>query len=69
VSDFDSSLCGGAPLGSKESNDVQELIARAQGLVDTPRPFDGYPLTWQVEAAHVGDIFTIAVTALRASDS
>jgi hypothetical protein len=44
---------------------VQELIARAQRLADTPLPAGGYPLAWHVEALHVGDLSAIAVAALR----
>jgi hypothetical protein len=45
---------------------AEELIARAQRLVDTPRPPDGYSLESYVEAKHVGDLNAIAITALRA---
>jgi hypothetical protein len=48
---------------------AQELIARAQRLVDTPRPTGGYPLAWHVEALHVGDLNAIAAVALRARGS
>jgi hypothetical protein len=44
---------------------AEELIARAQRLVDTPRPPDGYSLEWCAEAKHVGDLTAIAITALR----
>jgi hypothetical protein len=46
---------------------AEELIARAQRLVDTPRPPDGYSLEWCVEAKHVGDLNAIAIAAIRAS--
>lgn len=42
-----------------------ELIDRAQHLIDVPRPYDGYPLTWHVEARNVGDLTVIAAAALR----
>lgn len=45
--------------------DVQDLIARAQHLVDLPRPADGYPLTWYVEAALIGDSTAITAAALQ----
>jgi hypothetical protein len=48
---------------------VEDLIARGQRLVDSPRPAGGYPLGWHVEALHVGDLTAIAVAALRASGS
>lgn len=50
-------------------NGAKELIARAQALVDTPRPVDGYPLEWLIEASHVGDLTAVATAALRAANS
>ncbi|MGN6168118.1 MAG: hypothetical protein ACTHQQ_08080 [Solirubrobacteraceae bacterium] len=44
---------------------AQDLIARAQHLIDVPEPYDGYPLPWHVEALNVGDLTVIAATALR----
>jgi hypothetical protein len=52
-------------LWRPQDPDAKELIARAQRLADTPRPPEGYPLDWCVEAKHVGDLTAIAVTALR----
>jgi hypothetical protein len=52
-------------LWRPQGPDAEELIARAQRLVDTPRPPEGYSLEWCVEAKHVGDLTAIAVTALR----
>jgi hypothetical protein len=37
-----------------------------QRLIDSPRPYDGYPLEWHVEALNVGDLTAIAMFALRA---
>lgn len=51
--------------GGRSSYPAKELIARAQHLIDAPRPYDGYPLPWHFEALHVGDLTTIAATALR----
>jgi hypothetical protein len=45
---------------------VEDLIARAQRLIDTPRPPDGYTLEWCVEANYVGDLNAIAIAALHA---
>ena len=45
---------------------AEELIGRAQRLVDTPRPPDGYSVGWCVEAKHLGDLNAIAVAAIRA---
>jgi hypothetical protein len=70
VPDFDFSVHGGAPseegggLGSTE-----DIIARAQRLIDSPQPYDGYPLGWHFEALHVGDLTAIATVALRESSS
>jgi hypothetical protein len=44
---------------------AEDLIARAQRLVETPRPPDGYALEWCVEANHVGDLNAIAIAALQ----
>jgi hypothetical protein len=35
-------------------------------LIDTPAPPGGHPLSWQVEALHLGDMTAIAAAALRA---
>jgi hypothetical protein len=48
---------------------AEELIARVERLVDTPRPPDGYPLEWCVEAKHIGDLSAIAITAIRDADN
>ena len=45
--------------------DVGELIVRAQRLVDSPRPEDGYPLRWYIEAALIGDSTAITAAALQ----
>ena len=44
---------------------AQELVARAQQLIDTPRPPDGYTAAWCVEAKHLGDLNAIAIAAIR----
>ncbi len=57
-----------APTGGGGSlRSVQDVIARAQRLVDVPRPATGYPLAWHVEASNIGDLKAIAVAALRGS--
>jgi hypothetical protein len=63
-----SSLGGGTP-GRGESLPVQELITRAQRLVDAPRPASGRSVAWQVEAMQVADLTVIAALALRSSGS
>jgi hypothetical protein len=55
---------GGRPL-----RDPDDVIARAQRLIDSPLPYDGYPLEWHFEALNVGDLTAIATMALRASRS
>ena len=58
----------GIPSGVRRSGSfAQEMIDRAQDLADTPRPVQGYPLEWLVEAKHVGDMTAIAILALRSS--
>jgi hypothetical protein len=58
-----------APTGGEGSEcDVQELIARGQRLVDSPRPWDGYPLEWHAEAWLVGDLAALAAVALLRRD-
>jgi len=53
---------GGGPLRS-----AQDLTARSQRLIDSPRPPGGYPLVWHIEALNVGDLTAIAIAALRGS--
>lgn len=55
--------------GAGGSFGVQDLITRAQRLIDSPRPVGGYPLAWYVEASHVGDLVVVAATALREAGS
>lgn len=55
---------GGGPLRS-----VEDVVARVERLIDSPRPYDGYPLEWHFEALNVGDLTAIAMVALRASSS
>jgi hypothetical protein len=64
-----SAVSGGAPTEGPGSLDVKVLTARAQRLVDAPRPVGGYPLEWHVEALHVGDLAAIAAAALRSPGS
>jgi hypothetical protein len=45
---------------------AEELIARAERLANTPRPPDGYPPEWFVEAEHLGDLNAIAIASIRA---
>jgi hypothetical protein len=57
---------GGADFqGGGSSCTAEDLIARAQHLIDVPEPYDGYPLPWHVEASNVGDLTVIAAAALR----
>jgi hypothetical protein len=44
---------------------LSDISARAQQLVDAPRSTTGYPLEWQVQATHLGDLQALAVLALR----
>jgi hypothetical protein len=69
VSEFDFSVGGGAPKGSGGLHGVDDVVDRAQRLIDSPRPYDGYPLEWHFEALNVGDLTAIATVALRASSS
>jgi hypothetical protein len=48
----------GPPYGAND------LIGRLQQLLDTPRPVDGYPLEWFVEAWHLGDATALATLSL-----
>ena len=45
---------------------AEELTTRAQRLIDTPRPPDGYSDEWCVAAKHLGDLNAIAIAAIRA---
>ena len=68
--DFDFSVRAGAPTGGEEpSRSVEDVVLRAQRLIDSPRPYDGYPLEWHFEALNVGDLTAIAMVALSASSS
>jgi hypothetical protein len=71
VPDVASSFGDGDALSGEVGSlrDVQDVIARTQRLIDTPRPANGYPLAWQIEALHVGDLPTIAMAALRSPRS
>ena len=61
---------GGADSqGGGSSCAAEDLIARAQHLIDVPEPYDGYPLSWHVEALNVGDLTVIAAAALREHSS
>jgi hypothetical protein len=69
VPDFDSRVDGGAPTGDGEPlRSAEDVVAHAQRLIDSPRPYDGYPLEWHFEALNVGDLTAIAMVALRTSD-
>jgi hypothetical protein len=61
---------GVTPLGSGDSlRSLQEMLTRAQCLVDAPRPASGQSLAWYVDAFYVGDLTAIAAAALRACAS
>jgi hypothetical protein len=47
----------------------QQILARVQRLLDTPRPAGGHPLAWSVEAFYIGDLSAIAAATLRAARS
>lgn len=64
----DLSSGGGAPWGRGFSRDVDDVMARAQALVDTPQPEGGYPLAWHVEAMLLGDFPAMALVRARQSD-
>jgi hypothetical protein len=64
----DLSSGGGARWGRGVTHDLDDVMARAQALVDTPRPEAGYPLAWHVEAMLLGDFPAVAVGRARASD-
>ncbi len=70
MSDSDLPFSSGAPTwGPEPLRTVQDVTARAQRLIDTPRPAGGHLLDWHVEAMHVGDLTAIAITALRSPAS
>jgi hypothetical protein len=62
LSSGDGSAAGAGAIGG-----VDVMLARAQALVDTPRPEGGRPLAWHVEAMLLGDLPAIAVASARAS--
>jgi len=68
VSDLDFPFGGDAPSARGGRHCAEALIERAQDLLDMPRPWDGYPLTWHEEVRHVGDLTAIAIASLRASE-
>jgi hypothetical protein len=68
VPDFDFTVPDGAPTGGGGSlRSAEDVVARAQRLIDSAEPYDGYPLEWHYEALNVGDLSAIAMAALRAS--
>jgi hypothetical protein len=70
VCDCDFGTRGGAPKRGGESlRSTEDVITRAQRLIDSPRPYDGYPLEWHFEAMNVGDLTAIASVALRSSSA
>ena len=62
---FGLSSGGGAHRGGGATQGLDAVMARAQLLVDTPRPEAGYPLAWHVEAMLLGDFPAVALTAAR----
>jgi hypothetical protein len=70
VPDFDFRVHGDARTeGAGPLRSVEDVLTRAERLIDSPRPYDGYPLEWHVEALNVGDLTAIAMVALHASNS
>jgi len=70
VPEFDADIGGGAPSGGgRPLGSMEDVVARAQRLIDSPRPYDGYPFEWHFEALNVGDLTAIAIVAIRAADS
>jgi len=70
VPDFDFRAGGGAPAGDGGLlRSADDVVDRAQRLIDSPRPYDGYPLEWYFEALNVGDLTAVAIVALRAASS
>ena len=68
VSEFDFSAYRDLPTeGSGRLRTADDVVDRAQRLIDSPRPDDGYPLEWHFEALNVGDLTAIAIAALRTS--
>jgi hypothetical protein len=66
----ESYFSAGAPdRGNRPLHSVDDVVGRAQRLIDSPQPYDGYPLDWHFEALNVGDLTAIASVALRASSS
>lgn len=66
VPDLHFPFSGGAHSGGGGSScTAEDLIARAQHLIDVREPYDGYPLQWHLEALNVGDLTVIAAAALR----
>jgi hypothetical protein len=66
MSDLNSASSPAHPAGSGPGErDVRRVAERGQWLVDTPRPGDGHPLRWHVEAFYVGDLTALAAAALR----
>jgi hypothetical protein len=52
----------------REEPSPQDLLAKAQELVDD-RPDDGsHPLEWAVPAHYLGDMNALAVVSLRSPD-
>jgi hypothetical protein len=47
---------------------IEDVIARLQRLSEAPRPRDGYPPTWYIEASLLGDITAISAAAIRSED-
>jgi hypothetical protein len=69
VHGIDFGVGGSAPRddeGQLRSSD--DVVTRAQRLIDSPQPYDGYPLKWHFEALNVGDLTAIATVALRAAN-
>jgi hypothetical protein len=58
---------GGTPFRGEGSARVDALMARAQRLVDAPRPAGSDSLAWHVEAQFMGDLTALVVAALRAN--
>jgi hypothetical protein len=63
--------CGGGSTRSGAQGSAcsaKQLIDRVQSLSEMPRPVNGYPLEWVVEAFYIGDITAITTLAISSGN-